>query len=270
MYSMKIDDKLVLVSGASSGIGAATAKAMVEAGGRVVLLARRKEALDRVVAEITSVGGQAWSYSVDLADADAVATVAKQIMEKLGTPDIIINDAGTGRWLFVDETSPVEAVEMMAVPYFATFNVTHAFLPVMLVRNSGHIVNVSSVGSRFVWPGATAYLAARWAVRGFTEALCADLDGSGIGVSLYESSVVTSPYWQHNLKSRERAPKVAELIPEITPEQAANEIVRGVQKNKRLILPLTMKLTYWLNAVFPGIVQWLMTKTGYRRTQVEK
>ncbi|MCC5646273.1 SDR family oxidoreductase [Nostoc sp. CHAB 5824] len=268
---MMINDKLVLVSGASSGIGAATAKAMVKAGGRVVLLARRKEALDQVVVEITSAGGQVWPYSVDLADADAVTTVAKQITEKLGTPDIIINNAGAGRWLFVDETSPVEAVEMMAVPYFAAFNVTHAFLPVMLMRNSGHIVNISSVGSRFVWPGATAYLAARWAVRGFTEALRADLAGSGIGVALYESGVVTSPYWKHNLESRERVPKVAELIPEITPEQAANAIVRGVEKNKRLIVsPFMMKLTYWLHAVFPGVVQWLMTKTGYRRMQKEK
>lgn len=251
-----INDKLVLVSGASSGIGAATAKAMVKAGGRVVLLARRKEALDQVVVEITSAGGQVWSYSVDLADADAVTAVAKQITEKLGTPDIIINNAGAGRWLFVDETSPVEAVEMMAVPYFAAFNVTHAFLPAMLMRNSGHIVNISSVGSRFVWPGATAYLAARWAVRGFTEALRTDLAGSGIGVALYESGVVTSPYWKHNLRSRERVPKMAELIPEITPEQAANAIVRGVEKNKRLIvIPFMMKLTYWLHAVFPGVVQ---------------
>ena len=152
---MMINGQLVLVSGASSGIGAATAKVMAKAGGRVVLLARRKEALDQVAAEITSASGQAWAYSVDLADADAVAAVAKQITEELGTPDIIINNAGAGRWLFVDETSPAEAVQMMAVPYFAAFNVTHAFLPAILRRNSGHIVNISSVGSRFVWPGAT-------------------------------------------------------------------------------------------------------------------
>jgi NAD(P)-dependent dehydrogenase (short-subunit alcohol dehydrogenase family) len=94
----------------------------------------------------------------------------------------------------VDETTPLEAVQMMAVPYFAAFYVTRAFLPRMLERNSGHIVDVSSVGSRFVWPGATAYLAARWAVRGFTEALRADLAGTGIGVTLFECGVVRTPY----------------------------------------------------------------------------
>ena len=152
---MIINGKLVLITGASSGIGAATAKAMAKAGARPVLLARRTEALDHVVAEITSAGGQAWTYSVDLTDADAVAAVAQEIMAELGTPDIVINNAGAGRWLFVDETSPEEAVQMMAVPYFAAFNVTHAFLAAMLRRNSGHIVNISSAGSRFVWPGAT-------------------------------------------------------------------------------------------------------------------
>jgi Short-chain dehydrogenases of various substrate specificities len=267
---MMINGKLVLVTGASSGMGAATAKAMAKAGGRLVLLARRKDALDQVAAEIASAGGEARTYPVNLADADAVAAVAKQIMQELGTPDIIVNNAGAGRWRFVEETSPAEAVEMMAVPYFAAFNVTHAFLPAMLKRNSGHIVNISSVGSRFVWPGATAYLAARWAVRGFTEALRADLDGTGIGVTLFECGVVKSPYWEHNPGSRERVPKMAKLVPELTPEQVGNAIVRGVERNKRLIvIPFMIKLTYWQHAVFPRVVQLLMTKTGYRRTQVE-
>jgi uncharacterized protein len=90
-------------------------------------------------------------------------------------------------------------------------------------------------------------------------------------VTLYESAGVRSPYWEHNPGSHERAPKMGKLIPEVTPEQAANAIVRGVERNKRLIvIPFMMKLIYWLHAVFPGVVQWLMTKTGYRRAQGEK
>jgi len=263
---MIINDKLVVVTGASSGIGAATAKAMAKAGGRVALLARSRELLDQAAAEIGSAGGAARVYQVDLADADAVAAVAKQIAEELGTPDIIVNNAGAGKWLFVDETTPAQAVQMMAVPYFAAFNVTHAFLPAFLKRNSGHFVFISSVGSRFVWPGATAYIAARWAVRGFSEALRADLDGTGIGVTLYESGVVASHYWQHNPGSRERLPKMGKLVPEVTPEQAADAIVDGVQRNKRhVVIPFMMKLTCWNHALFPWAVQWLMTKTGYHR-----
>lgn len=134
-------------------MGEAIAKAMAKAGGRLILLARTQENLDRVATEIKAGGGEAHAFSVDLTNADAVAKIAKKIKQTLGTPDIIINNAGAGKWRFVDETSPVEAVEMMALPYFAMFNVTHAFLADMLKRNRGYIVNISSVASRFVWPG---------------------------------------------------------------------------------------------------------------------
>jgi short-subunit dehydrogenase len=232
----------------------------------VLLLARRAAELEKVASSISS--GAATTYPVDLSSATAVAQVAERIEAEVGTPDIMVNNAGAGQWKFVDETTPEEAVQMMAVPYFAAYYVTHAFLPGMLRRNTGHIVNISSVGSRFVWPGATAYIAARWAVRGFTEALRADLTGSGIRVTLFESGVVQSPYWEHNPGSRERVPKMGKLVPELTPEAAGRAIVRGIEREQKLVVaPFMMKLTYWQHAVFPGVVQWLMTRTGYRRPQ---
>ena len=261
---MKISGKTVLVTGASSGMGASIAKAMAKAGGRLLLLARREHALRAVADEITRAGGEARVYPVDLANATAVMDVARRITAEVGTPEIIVNNAGAGKWLFVEETSPEEAVQMMALPYFAAFFTTRAFLPDMLKRNSGHIVNISSVGSRFVWPGATAYLAARWAVRGFTEALRADLYRTGIRVTLYESGVVGSSYWEHNPGSLERVPKMGQLIPPLTPEQVGEAIVKGVERNKRLIvIPFMMRLTYWQHAIVPWLVQWLMIVTGY-------
>jgi short-subunit dehydrogenase len=258
--------KTALVTGASSGIGAATARALAGAGARVLLVARNAAELNRVA---SSIGGEAaHSYPADLGSASTVAQLAKRIEAEHGTPDIIVNNAGAGQWKFVDETTPEEAVQMMAVPYFATFFVTHAFLPGMLRRNSGHIVNVSSVASRFVWPGATAYTAARWAVRGFTEALRADLVGTGLRVTLFESGVVRSSYWEHNPGSRERVPKMGRLVPDLTPEAAARAIVQGIERERKLVVaPFMMKLTYWQHAVFPGVVQWLMIRTGYRRPQ---
>lgn len=154
------------------------------------------------------------TFATDVGNVSAVGELAQRIRSTVGTPDIIVNNAGAGQWKFVDETSPEEAVQMMTVPYFAAFYVTHAFLPDMLRWNSGHIVNISSVGSRFVWPGATAYLAPRWAVRGFSEALRADLVRTGIRVTLFESGVVRSSYWEHNPGSRERVPKMGRLVPQ--------------------------------------------------------
>lgn len=263
---MEIRGKLVLVTGASSGIGEAIAKAMAQAGGRLVLLARNEAELQRVTIDIRQTGAEAQYFPVDLRDAEAVANICTRIAQSLGTPDIIINNAGAGTWRFVDETSPAEAQEMMALPYFAAFNVVHAFLPSMLERNSGHIVNLSSAASRYAWPGATAYIAARWALRGFTEALHADMDGTGIGVSFCEAGLTNSPYWQHNPQSRERLPGIAKLAPVITPAQVAQAVVRGVERNKKLILvPFMLKVFYWQHAMFPWLVQWLLIKTGYRR-----
>jgi len=258
--------KTALVTGASSGIGAATARALADAGARVLLVARNAGELDRVASSIGS--GAARTYPADLSSASTVAQLAQRIEAELGTPDIIVNVAGAGQWKFVDETTPEEAVQMMAVPYFAAFFVTHAFLPGMLRRNSGHIVNISSVASRFVWPGATAYTAARWAVRGFTEALRADLAGTRVRVTLFECGVVRSPYWDHNPGSHERVPKMGRLVPDLTPEAAARAIVRGIEREQKLVVvPFMMKLVYWQHALFPGVVQWLMTRTGYRRPQ---
>ena len=263
---MEIKGKIALITGASSGMGAATARAFAEAGARVILLARNREALDAVASEIGTKGGQADVYPVDLTNAGAVTDTANRIKSDVGVPDIIVNNAGSGRWLYVDETSNEEAVQMMALPYFAAFYVTKAFYPDFLKRNSGHIVNISSVSSRFVWPGATAYHAARWAVRGFTEALRADLYHTNIGVSLYESGVVDSPYWKNNPGSLERVPKMGKLVPTLTPAEVGRAVVDGVRKNRKLIvIPFMMKMTYWQHALFPYVVQWLMTVTGHRR-----
>jgi len=264
---MDINNKTALITGASSGIGAGIAKAMAAAGARVVLLARSKDSLEKVAEEIKAAGGKADFYSVDLSNAAAVNDTTNKIKQEIGIPDIIVNNAGSGKWLFVDETTPEDAVDMMTVPYFATYYIVHAFMPEFLERNSGHIVNISSVGSRFVWPGATAYLAARWAIRGFTEALRADLYHTNIGVTLYESGAVDSPYWDNNPGSRDRLPKMGNLVPTLSTEQVGEAIVNGVRKNKSLVvIPLMMKLTYWQHAVVPWLVQWLMTITGYRRS----
>lgn len=262
---MQISGKTALITGASSGIGAAIAKTFASEGAQVLLLARNEARLKLVATQIKAAGGQAKTYVVDLGDTEAIATIAKQIRTEIGTPDILVNNAGSGSWKFLQDTSPEEAWQMMELPYFAAFNIAREFLPEMLKRNSGHIVNMSSVGSRFVWPGATAYLAARWAVRGFTEALRADLYDTDIGVTLYESGVVNSSYWEHNPGSRERVPKIARMIPDLSPEQVGQAIAKGIKRNKRLVvIPFMMKTIYVQHFFFPWVVQWLITVTGYR------
>jgi short-subunit dehydrogenase len=247
---------LVLVTGASSGIGAATARRFGASGAKVLLLARNEDRLDEVATAIRDAGGSATSYPIDLADDDAVAEMSAKIEREAGTPDILINNAGAGRWLPVAETTAEQARAMIEVPYLAAFNLTRAFLPKMIARDSGAIACVTSPASFVVWPSAGAYTAARHALLGFTESLRADLKGTGISVTLVVLGVVESPYWEHNPGSRERVPPTNPLImPPLTTDEAAEAIFAGVERRKRMVVkPAIFRALFLLNAISPRLV----------------
>jgi short-subunit dehydrogenase len=237
--------------------------AIARKGGQLLLLARNRTELERVAAKISALGGKAVFSPVDLSDAESVSRIAKTIIADVGAPDIIVNNAGAGRWLSVEETSAAEVEQMTAVPYFAAFNLTREFLPHMLRRRTGHIVNISSVASRIVWPGATAYAAARWAITGFSKALHAELYGSGIGVTLAMFGSVSSTFWIHNPGSEERLPKINRLIPTLTPEQVAQAVVHGIERNAReIVRPRIFRLIFLLNALFPRTTE-LILRMGW-------
>lgn len=264
---MDISGKTILITGASSGIGAALARMMAKAGAaRIHLLARNLENLETVARQIEENGGKASCHAVDLTDSAAIADTVRIITAKTGVPDILVNNAGSGQWKFLHETSPAEIERTMAMPYLAAAWLTQQLLPRMLVRGSGHIVNLSSVASRMAWPGATAYIAACRAMRGLSDALRADLHGTGIHITHYESGPVDSPYWRNNPGSRERVPGIARLlVPVLTEEQAAGAIFDGIQRERNFIVPSArLKLVYALHGLFPSLVQMLMTTTGYQ------
>ncbi|RMG96633.1 MAG: SDR family NAD(P)-dependent oxidoreductase, partial [Chloroflexi bacterium] len=148
---MEIQGKTAVITGASSGIGAATAKALAQKGAHVLLLARTQDKLAEVAESIIAANGQASIYPVDLSQSEAIRETAVQIQTQHGTPHILINNAGMGRWLAIDETDPAEARQMMAVPYFAAFEITRAFINGMLAQNEGHIVNITSPAAYAPW-----------------------------------------------------------------------------------------------------------------------
>jgi len=262
---MDLPHKIVVVTGASAGIGAAIAKAMAKAGARVALLARTRAALDQVAAEIRAADGEAQVYLVDMTEAAAVERVAHQITTELGLPDVLVNNAGAGRWLFIEETSPQEMTQMMALPYFGAFYLTRAFMPAMLARRSGHIVNINSPASKGAWPGAIGYTAARWAMMGFTKALEADLSGTGLRVTSVVAGKVTSDYWKNNPGAEARSPTIARLVPTLTCEQVAEATVRAVQREQsEVILPFMLRAFYGLHTFFPRLVEYLLIRTGWK------
>lgn len=264
---MNVNGKLILITGASSGIGAASARSVAMHGADVILLARGVDALNAVAAEIAQFGRKAHVFPVDLADSAATTAVCERIKREVGVPDVIFNNAGVGRWLYVEETDSAELQQMIAVPYLAAFNVTKAFLPEMLARNSGWIVNITSPAAFMAWPGATAYVTARWAMRGFSEALWADLHTTQIGVTLLVPGEVDSPYFDNNPGARERLPRIGRLYKTLSAEEVAAMFLSALNREKRyLIRPRLLALTFWWVRLFPGMVQWLVVRTGHKRT----
>jgi short-subunit dehydrogenase len=266
---LRLNDRVVVVSGASSGIGAATAEAFARRGSRVMLLARTRSALERVAVQIAANGGSAAAYDVDLADGEATQTIAQRIGADHGMPDIVVNCAGAGRWLDIEETSPAEAVSMIQAPYLAAFFLTRAFLGAMIARGTGRIVNVNSPAAVSPWPGATGYAAARWALLGFTQALRVDLEGTGVGVTHVIAGEVESPYWAHNPGARERLPTVSRYFGTLTPDDVARAIVRAVERDRNnVIVPFLLRVALGLNAMWPWPMRRLLVATGYHRKPV--
>jgi uncharacterized protein len=248
--------KLVLVTGASSGIGEATAKRYGAAGAHVLLLARSAERLGAVAEDIRRAGGSATPYLIDLSDAAAIAETAARIRRESGVPDILINNAGAGRWLPLIETTAEDALHMIEVPYLAAFDLTRALLPAMVTRRSGAIAFVTSPASYIAWPGASAYIAARRAVAGLAETLQSELRGTGLVVTLIVLGTVETPYWDHNPGSRKALPKTnPKLFPVMTADDAARAIVEGIAERRTLVVkPAIYRALFILNALFPRLV----------------
>ena len=171
-----------------------------------------------------------------------------------------------GRFLYLDETEPSELETMTAVPYTAALLVTREFLPDMLRRRSGWIVNVNSPVSRMTWAGATGYAGARWALRGLTAALRQDLRGTGIGVSEVVPAKVTSDYFANNPGAEDRVPNVDAVLPPQTPEQVAGAVALAVERERReVLLPWQLKAFDLAERLTPRLVEKIIAVTGHKR-----
>ncbi len=262
---MQIGGRTALVTGASSGIGAAIARELAARGAQVTLVARSREPLERLAAEIRASGGRARVETADLSEVAQVEDLCGRVLAD-GPPDILVNNAGAGRWLAVDETPPGEAARMMALPYLAAFELTRGLLPAMIERGSGQVVCMTSVAAYVHVPGASGYGVARWAMRAFAGQLRADLQGTGVGVTLVAPAEVESAYWEHNPGARERVPKASALLGGAhTTEVTAREVVQAIERDAReQIIPRRAAVVMRLTP--QPVVDWLLRRTGWKRS----
>ena len=190
--------RAVLVTGASSGIGAATAREMAAWGCRVVVLARRAERLAEVVRDVEALGGEAHAIACDVIDADSVDAAVEQSVELLGGLDVVVNNAGVMYLGRADEAPRSEWDEMVSVNVTGVLNVVHAVLPHLRTAAATNaagvadLVNISSVGGRRASAGTAVYNATKFAVSGLSEALRQELARQHVRVSSIEPGMVVT------------------------------------------------------------------------------
>ena len=245
MPGRPLEGQVALVTGASSGIGAATARELALRGARVVLAARRADELDAQAQAIIAVGGEAQAIPTDITDEAQIDALVAQTLAHYGRIDILVNNAGIGWQRSFVKTSREDIARMVNTNLFGVIRLTHAVLPGMLERRHGAIISVASVaGHVAVDP---LYSATKYAVRGFSLSLRRQLQGSGVSVS-----VVSPGFIRSNLTdgSRRRMPG-----PEIVARAIANLAQRP---HREAITPRYYRPLIWAERTLPWLADRLL------------
>jgi uncharacterized protein len=177
-------NKVVIVTGASSGIGAATARRLAKDGARLALVARRVEQLQEVAAEVKALGGQALTLQTDVRDRQALQGPVRATVREWGRIDVLLNCAGLGRGAHVAQLDPDQVREQIEVNLIAVMECTQAVLPTMIAQRAGHIINVASIAGLIGLPASSVYSATKFGVVGFSEALRREVRRYGIHVTI--------------------------------------------------------------------------------------
>lgn len=193
---MQLEGKLVLVTGASAGIGEACARRFAAEGADLAVWARRRERLETLAEELEAAHGVEVSmYAVDVRDRDAVDHAARNLREAAGTPDVLVNNAGLAAGYDpLQEGDPDDWDRMIDTNVKGLLNVSRSLLPAMIDRDRGHVINVGSIAGHQVYPRGNVYNATKYAVRALTEGMNLDLSGTGVKASSVDPGFVETEF----------------------------------------------------------------------------
>lgn len=251
--------RVVIVTGASSGIGEATARAFGHAGDRVVLVARRVERLESLARELPD----ALVAPADLTKSDDIARVIDQTLGRYGQIDVLVNNAGVSRYDWIERIAEEHIRTEIAINLIAPILLTKAVVPVMLTRRQGVIINVGSVAGRIAAATMSIYNTTKFGLDGFSDALRRELGPHGISVCvIYPGGVAGTEF------GRDRPVQLGVTTPawlRLSTEEVAHAIV-GLADHPRphLVLPWIFRLAIGVNVLLPGLVDAVVMRTVRR------
>jgi short-subunit dehydrogenase len=262
--------EVVVITGASAGIGRAVAMEFARHGAKIGLLARGEKALNSTKDAVIAAGGEAYSISVDVSDAQAVDNAAQKIEEVYGPIDIWINSAMTTVFSEFVNITAAEFHRVTEVTYLGFVYGTHAALKRMMNRNWGTIIQVGSALAYRAIPLQSAYCGAKHAIRGFTDSIRSELlhNKSNVRISMVQLPAVNTPQfdWCKNNMDRKSQP----VPPIFEPELIARHIFWLAHHHRReLLLGFNVWVIVWGNKFLPGLGDWYLGKTGYKSQQYD-
>jgi short-subunit dehydrogenase len=252
---MRLDGAVALVTGGSSGIGAAAARALASAGARLLIAGRDAGRLQAVAGQT---GGLV--LAADLAAADGPAQLAEAALRKAGPGgiDLLVNNAGVGWAGPIEQMTAEQAAGLIAVDLTAPVQLTRMLVPGMIARGRGHVVFVSSIAGATGVRGEAVYSAAKAGLGCFAESLADELSGRGVGVSVIVPGVIDTPFFEHRGRPYDRRRPAP-----LPPERVARALVTAVERDQRVaFVPRWMWFPAWLHGALPGTFRRLAARFG--------
>jgi NAD(P)-dependent dehydrogenase (short-subunit alcohol dehydrogenase family) len=264
-----LSGRVIVVTGASSGIGQAAARAFARAGARVVLAARRAERLAETAAGIEAEGGQALAVPTDVTEPSQIRRLVERALEQFGRIDVLANVAGWGKYHWIEAFEPGDIRQQYSVNVVGMAELISEVVPVMQRQRSGHIVNMASYASRIAVPPLTIYASTKYAVEGLSDGLRRELAPWGIRVSRVHPAGVSGT--EFNAKAKRRGGLRYRSVPfgRRTREQVAEELVDLVARPRRaLYLGRVYEAAVLANRLLPGLVDaltWVWMRVRRRK-----
>ncbi len=253
LFQQKVQDKVVLITGASSGIGLTVAHKLADAGAHVLLVSRTEETLKEVQAEIQAKGGKADIFPCDLNDMDAIDAASKQIIASVDHIDILINNAGRSIRRAVHESVDRfhDFERTMQLNYFGAVRLVLNILPQMMVRKDVQIINISSIGVLANATRFSAYVASKAALDAFSRCLSAEVHSHKIAITSVYMPLVRTPMIAPT--------KIYKYVPTLSPEQAADLVAYAIVKRPKKVATNLGRLASITYSIAPEINNKLMS-----------
>lgn len=247
--------KVVIITGASSGFGASAAERFAQEGCKVVLAARRLDKLDEMAKAIRATGGDAMPLSMDVSQPTQIDAMVKAVIDTYGHIDVLFNNAGFGRLDWFEALDPIKDIQgQITVDLLGVIWTARAVLPQMYKQRSGHIINMCSIGGWAAPPLYTVYSAAKFGVRGFSEALRRETTPFGVHVSTVYPGSAATEFQKHIGQNKAKQRFVTPNWLRVTPDDVARGVVGLAKRPRRsLLLPKLMALSVFFNSHFPGL-----------------